>query len=412
MALTCGQLIDRVNKKIHNSKSKIGGDDGIMAILNEANRKLHLDINFISLKRTASPILVFKNIYEYPLPVDISYDQIIQAYFEADPNNSAQSQFEMTIPKFLFNARNPYNLNSYMATYGYNYGEINPGSFNTVPNNPIQVMAVEFEDGQPYFNLRIVQQQAQAEISNCDTFNGNGMWVASGDATNVRSDNQRYKEGNGSVAFNSSGVLSDVTVTNSTLNAVDISNIANKGKVTWFAELPTTVPNSITMRIGSSATDYYEQTVTVKQNGLQFIPGWNLLSINLETATTVGSPVDTAITYCQITFTNTVAYAGTYRIDAIWARFGKECTLKYYSKYPVISDAGVRKENFTATDDITLLQQEEVDILIEEATIMALQNEREFNEANNRIPLLDRAKKQYLQKYPEQEEVQSFSYYI
>lgn len=412
--LTASQLLQRVYRKIHNTQGKLGGETEVLKILDEANRTLQLKVDFISAKRTAVPVLVFHDIYEYPIAADIAYDKMIEADFEKELDRLTKSNFQKTTPKFLFNARNPYVLNSYMTannSSGY-VGGVGYGAGDG-QQSPIQTMGIEFENASPYFMLKTTEQQAATQISDCDSYDGNGTWINVSDTTNIRTDNQRYKQGAGSVAFNTSGGSTTISLENSTLTAVNLSQIVGKGYVTMWVELPnTTLPTSFTIRVGSDSSNYYEMTASVKQSGLPFIPGWNLLGFHLETATTVGTPDDENIDYFRFTMTYPSVVSAIFRIDDIWARFGKECTLKYYSKYLVTDVNGVRKENFTATDDSTILQQEEVDLLVYEAAICALKQIRQFNEADNLSIFHQKAIDTYMQKHPSQQEIESMSYYL
>src|SRR3990172_8653750 len=109
--LTASEIISRINRKIMNASSKLGGPTEMLNILNEANRDIQTRVDLISGKRTGTPKLIMNNIWEYPVDVDISYDKMIEAEFEDEYTSSSKSQFQRTPAKFFFNLRNPYVSN-------------------------------------------------------------------------------------------------------------------------------------------------------------------------------------------------------------------------------------------------------------------------------------------------------------
>lgn len=403
MALTASQLITSINKKIHGAKGKIGDDTQMYRILNEASRKLRGDVKLIGTKRTGAPILVAKDIYEYPAPSDIQFTKVIEMYDEQD----VRLEIEATDPKHFFNLRNPV-LTRQQSTEIVSFQ-------NPLGNRGDGTYAVEFRNGSPYFLIRSYSTNRVSSVVNTnDSYNGNGTWVASDDATNVRTDNQRYKEGAGSVAFDSSGGAVNVTITNSTMTAVDLTDLVSKGKAYVSLYIPSTVPASVTLRWGNDASNYYQKQVTTCNNGLALVPGWNVLGFDWESATETGSVTDTLIDYVQLKITNSSAVAITgYRLDAIRFSLGREITPKYYSRFIVTDEtSSARKAEFETGGDTSVLYEDEDDLLITKATIIALKELREFKEAENLEVELTQNIENYKARNPEQQEPKSYSYYL
>lgn len=404
MGLTATELISRINKKIHNAKGKLGGDDELYNILNEGNRQLQLKTDLVSAKRDGASVLLFDDTYEYPLPADMDYNKVAEARLETEINDAKRTNFEMTQPKFLFNSRNPF----------YSSGRYNQEMYNDDDvHQDISTMAVEFEDGQPYLNVRLSGDKgSKATLNSCNTYDGNGTWTGSSDATNVRTDSQRYKEGGGSVAFDSNGGATTVVMTNSDMDAVDLTDYNDKGVVFMWVNLPATMPSSIALKWGSSASAYWSVTATTRYNGLGFVPGWNLIGFAWEGATETGTPTITAVNYLQLTITNSAATALTgYRIDFFQVKTGVELNLKYYSKYLLKNSSGTRQEEFSDSDDETILAHEEVDMLICLAAQLALENLREDKEAMVKEKQLKDMLEIYEQKFPSDKDIESYNYY-
>lgn len=392
--LTAANLIQSVKKKLHNAGSKLGDDQQLYRVLNEASRKLRGKLKMIGTKRHGLPILVVDGIFEYPAPSDIEFVKMIEMYDESE----VPLQMEATDPKHFHKLRNPY------------HGE-RPSFHNPLGNSRDGVYAVEFENGNPYLMIRTTfKNRPKVTLHACDSYNGNGTWVATGDASNVRTDTQRYQEGSGSVAFDGAGT--SLILTNSTMEAIDISNIGTNGTAFLSLYVPSTPPASITLKVGTDSSNYYQKQVTIRNNGLAFKQGYNLIGFDLSSATETGSVTDASAGYLQVTIANTSSVTATgYRLDMIVLGQGTEITPKYYSRFIVESDSGTRQSEFEAGDDVSILYEVEDDLLIEEASIIALKELREFKEAGVRLAELDRDIEVYRQNNPEQQDVQSYAYY-
>lgn len=412
MALTLSTIISRVNKKIQNAQGKLGGQTEIIAIINEAQRDIQSRVDFISAKKEGTPTLIMNNIWEYPLDADVSYDKIIEARFEDEFTDLNKAQFQRSPAKFFFNASNPFLSNG----YGDNYrgGSDDRNLRNPLGPSDFEKIAIEFDNGNPYLMVRMIEGKSTVDINKCNTYDGDGTWVIGGDTSEVRTNNQNFRSGSGSVEFLSAGAATDVTVTNSTiLTPLDLTDYLNKGIATLELEiLSTTMPDDVELRWGSDSSNYYSVTVTARHNGLAFKEGWNSLGFNWKDVTVTGTPVITAIDYVEVTVNNTAALAATYRLDNIVMSLGRDCTLKYYSDYLVVADDGTRKAEFTVTDDSTILQEKEVNMLVWSAARIANQQLRQWVEGDRLELELQRMVQDYKDAQPSQEEPSSLSYYI
>ena len=197
-SLTLAQIISQVNRKIQNAVSKLGGQNELINIINESNREIESRLDLISAKRTGVPELIMNNIWEYPLPIDISYDKMIEAQFEDEYTSNIKSQFQRSPAKFFFNLKNPYLYNGYGIGSGMGSG----GSSNGVGwngqggmGNYFQEIGIDFLNAQPYLMVNMIQGKPFVMLNNLNTTTANGTWSAGTGATNVRTDNQKYREG-------------------------------------------------------------------------------------------------------------------------------------------------------------------------------------------------------------------------
>jgi len=405
MALTETKLIDRINRRIHNAKGKLGGDTEMRNILNDALRFVRLDIDLPGAKRVGSSFLIFDDVFEYPLPSDIDYDKTIQILPEEE---SFKNQiWERVALKYFHTLQNPIS-----PEYAENNWILNSSMDRTVEENRNR-FAIDFEDSVPYMLLRSnIGDQGSAQIASTTTPTDDGTWTAGDDATNVRTDTQTFKTNSSCVAFDSAGVATDVSISNSTFTAVDLSSYEDLGVLFVWVFLPSTLPTTVTLYWGSSDAAYWSKAETTRQNGLSFKAGWNLLSFNWAEATETGAPDDENIDYLKLTLTNSAATALTeYRIDKIYARLGREIILKHYSKFLVKSTTGTRKEEFTASSDTTILEGQEVDLIIDKGAEIASGNLRELKELGNHQNNYNYKKQLLESKFPSETDIESMTYY-
>jgi hypothetical protein len=405
MPTTASAIIQTVNDNIHNAKGKLGGDPGMLRLLNEAVTNLRTSMSLAGAKRYGNPFIFTDACHEYPVADDLSYDKIIDFVDE----QSKVWEFQKSVPKEFYQPRNPMDDNIMGNSYS-----IDNISFNSLgPRRG--VYAVDFVDGMPYLLVRSAHTKQRAMLNSCDTYDQNGTWVGSGDITNVGTDNQSYRQGSGSVIFDLLGLGTSAVITNSTMDVVNLSSFTSKGRGFFDLFIPTTAPSSIEVRWGSSATDYWSRTMTTQQNGLAPKIGWNIFGFDWRNATVTGTPVDTAVNYVSIIMTfGSAAVQTGFRLDDVRFGLGVGVQQKYYST-KLIRD-GVAPHTalsaFVDTEDYTILRESEVQLLVEEATQVALKRLREFNEAKDRLatnylPM----KAQYMLDNPDEQEVKSYTYY-
>lgn len=196
-------------------------------------------------------------------------------------------------------------------------------------------------------------------------------------------------------ANNATLTITDLTYTGyletSNQQAVDLEDFVNFA--TWF--LYTFLPNtsaanvfdSVELRFGSSATDYYKVSTTETQAATAFENGWNLLSYLWSSATQVGTVDSSAITYLRVTWT----YDGTAQygvmLNDVASRLGQIMEYVYYSKY-MFRDAITGAFQETVTDDSNLinLDTDSYNILFNQVAYLVAQQlqglDAEFFDAN------------------------------
>ena len=202
-------------------------------------------------------------------------------------------------------------------------------------------------------------------------------WSTSGDAGTPVLDRVIFITGNSSIR---------VPVVNSS-NVATISSVFTgffdsdyQRKYAFFWVYLDGVPTSITLRAGTSGSQYLESTVTTQFAGQPFIADdWNLVAIDLNLATDTGSFAGN-FAYQAIILNG--APTGTYYVDASYLRGWALQDYWYYSTYNVLN--GSTYQDFFAEDGATydlsaVLLGETVwhEVILYEADLYLLSDQKE-----------------------------------
>lgn len=208
---------------------------------------------------------------------------------------------------------------------------------------------------------------SQTFVNQCDSLTDGGTWAVSGDGAGLFIDNQTMSQGEGSLAWTTTAAGGTTTLTCTNLSPVDLTNYIKLGKVFVDPGCPDSNTNpltSVTLKLGSSAGDYYSMTATLRNKGSAILNGFGLVGFDFNSKTTVGVPVDTNIVYAQVILSHgLVGVNGIYHLDNIFLAQGSYYDIPYYSKNNVKDAAGVYKAKVTATDD-TILCPDDLDLCI------------------------------------------------
>ena len=229
------------------------------------------------------------------------------------------------------------------------------------------------EDRDFFKKLRISAELdgSQVALHEMDSIADDGTWSVSLDASNLTVDSDNYIHGSASLNFDMDVAGTTTTagfILISDMDSVDLSDYLN-GQIFVYIYAPTvTGLDGFTLRIGSSASAYYSQQVTVTNENLAFHTGWMLLRFDMATllASETGSVDDAAIDYIRLAIDkgNDSLNSTDWRVDYIVARRGIPHEVWYYSKYGWQSSAGTYLENSTANSDLLNADTEEYNIIV------------------------------------------------
>lgn len=361
--------------------------------------------------------------------VRISTDDIILAYKRV--NNYLNSTYKMPTTE------RQQDLPIFQGVYEYPkatdfigwyepklpYGNDSPWFVNTTENELVHTYdgnqtAFKF-DRENQFLVVSYQNGQTILINNCDslTVAANGTVTVSGDGSNLVLDQQIFVQGSASYRFLITPSSGTTTVTITGMPAVDLTPYFNFGNIFLNLECPnsnTSPITSVRLRIGSSASDYYEYTSTTWYRGDTIKNNWGQVGFDTTGISPTGSPDITSITYCQIVISNgtTSATQGYYRLDAIFASLATYFQLPYYSKYNVKDTNGNYIQYPTATSDTILCPEDANDVLV----FRTLEHLAEYNLKNESLAtyfanLADPFEITLKTKYPSQERKVQSQYY-
>lgn len=356
----------------------------LYGLFDRAARDVLTDIDPNETMRFSAPVSLHTGVYSYTCPTDLKGNRIFDIRPQAD--------------------RRPWD--GVAQTFSQN--------FDRIKNSVLSGALVNVKWNAYVKSLNIaVNQQPVVMLNSCDTFDGNGTWTAGTNVTDVATDNLNFVEGTGSVRFD----LTSTTgyIENSAMDAVDMTDLDPEGELYLWVWMPTGSEfNSVTLRWGSSASDYWEATATVAQDGTAFATGWNLLAFSWPSSDT-GTPDVSSVTYLRVAFDCDSAQ-NPVRIDAVTSSLGQLFEVGYYSKY-LFRDAvtGAFKENVTSDTDLLNLDTDSYQVFFNRCMVLASQQKQGVDAMQGDMQFFaqeyEKSKNAYNAKYPSQVQKTQQPYY-
>lgn len=325
----------------------------LYGVYNRAARELLLDVDPQETKRIVeftNPI--FYQVYDYECPTDLKGNKIIDIRpqimrYPWDVYSQAYNQAFDVAKNWTWNNQFTINFNTAIKTVRI--------------NSPLLPQGVI--------------------INTVSDVTSNGTWVVGGGASGIETNNIRYINFGGSVQFNLDAGQASGYIENTTIESIDLSDQLNQGTEFIYVYLPDASDvTSISLRWGSSSTDYYSATATTNFAGNAFEDGWNQIGFNWVTATTTGSPDASAIDYARITFAYNSTLQTGVLVNTLASRMGSILECEYYSKY-LFRDSvtGAFKETVTDDTDLINLDTESYNLFLWQAAIQASQQQQGIN---------------------------------
>lgn len=397
-------MLQRIlNVKIHGRRANLtsgeNGDTNVERdLINSAVRIALSDIDFRGNIRevTLSPSLM-ENQFDYAIPNDVKADKIIDLRPENTDSRGEFESYDLTTPE-EFDRRKKFEK-----------------SLFTILNNDLAR------------SLRVsadIQDQTE-QISALEDTSWNTFDSTSVNDSDVKTDNDDYIEGAGSVRFQTDttdSTDSAVGIQNTTISQFDISPFLARGSAFVDAKIQNfdTGIHQLTLRIGSDSNNFYQVSDSTQNDCSSFRQGWNKVRFDFQSKSVVGTPQDTAIDYAALFWSrDTTTVALLHLNDTDWAfdnlvlKRGKFYLLSYYSRF-AWQDTGTGSQLLenSANDSQTLMvQNDELEVIMEKAAEIASQFLRDYDDLKYHQSEYMRLKQLYLMSHPSQAKVMTTTYH-
>ena len=365
-----------------DARRDAAGIQNIEDLANRAVRTVVEDIDLRSMKRMAylSPYLNEEQ-WDYAAPTDLKDTAIVDIRRIA--NRTIRNKFNMANTEYF--DRN--------KTFNKNLVCVEEASFLT----KLRISARLDETGQ------------QAVLNEADSITDNGTWAASSNASNLTRDTEMFIYGDASLNFDMAISYTSGLLTNPDMDAVDLSDFETGGSVYAYVYIPTagaltglhnTTP--FKLRVGSSASDYFEQTLTQTNEEIAFSVGWNLLRFDFSSATEAGTVDMDNINYLRLEVLGdgTAATATeNWRLNYIVARRGVPHQIWYYTLYGWQNTSGTYLANSTAATDYLNVDGGEYQLIVAKLKEL-IAEDLEFEDKEDRFAAkYEKLKAIYLDNY-------------
>ncbi len=275
----------------------------IFGAINRAARTVLLDVDPKETQRLVSLAQTFNSVYDYPIPVDVKGDRLIDLRPQAGRN-----------PSDIF-------VQGYSLDFDAYKGVSLANKIITQWNTGVKT-------------LRIEAPTLVSPVTLTDTGTITG-WTATTGAQNITLDTVNSVAGGGAIQFDLAAGSATGSIQISTLSPVDLTGHVNIDTLFAWVYLPSaSAVTSLTLKWGSDLTaNYYSLAATTTQQGTAFQTGWNLIAWPWTSATKTGSPTATAYDSVQLTVAyNSILQTGV-QFCNLTSNTGYIFQLQYYSKY-------------------------------------------------------------------------------
>jgi hypothetical protein len=237
---------------------------------------------------------------------------------------------------------------------------------------------VTFEDRKGDLIMRIAQNYAQQKVQ-IDSMTDTDGWTLSGDGTGLALDRTVYYHQPGSLRFNLPAAGVDAIMTKTLDQTLDLSEYEGVGVA--FLALYTPTPSAITaitLKIGSSPTDYYAVTVTEGFLGAFYANDFQLVAFDLAGVTAAGTPDMSEVDYVQIEIDYTGTAVPNIRLGDLFIALPSPHEVLFYSAAVFVPETpadAAAQTDITADTDTLLFRDAAYNIYVQEAAREVAKNQ-------------------------------------
>lgn len=240
--------------------------------------------------------------------------------------------------------------------------------------------SIEFRDGTKILRANNESLTNSVQITEADATTN---WTAGTGVSDLAIDEILFAEAGGSLRFNVSSGSNLLTWAGT---AVNLGDHTQKSSLFMYVYLPdSSLISSIKIRVGSSASNYYEITGSVHFGSIR--NGWNLYRFDWDGVSDSGTTDEDNTDYVRVQITTTSADTDI-RLGRLVSRLPYPHEALYYSDSLFRSTAGTFKSVPTVDTDIVNLEEEAEPLFINECCLLIaedLQREDEAQKYRNRL---------------------------
>ncbi len=316
-------------------------------IINRAARQVLLDVDPQETKRIVQfTTPVFQQVWTYAIADDVKGNKI----FDIRP-------IANRLPSQVFNQ-------DYSQQFDLSKIQSLANQFNVNFNSSIKTL-----------NINAQLSIAPTVVNGATSPTNNGTWTVGGGASSLTTQNINAINGASSIQFNLDAGQTTGFVETSDMDSIDLTDHLNQATEFFWTYLPTgSAITNINYRWGSSSGNYYSLNATVNQNNNAFNNGWNQIAFPWNSATVVGTPDVSDITYLRVTYTYNSTLQTAVLLNDIVSQLGQIMEYGYYSKY-LFRDAitNVYQEKVTDDSNLINLDTESYNILFNQVGYLVAQ---------------------------------------
>ncbi len=228
---------------------------------------------------------------------------------------------------------------------------------------------MEYQNGTPI--IRIVTQNTTPQVL-LDPMNSTSGWTAAGTASGLTTDTSSYWASPASLRFTQTTGTGTLTKSISSANISTYEDIGVAFLAVYIPDVSTLT--SISLKLGSSASDYNSVTATSGFTGAWTSDNWLLVPFDFATASQTGTPDWSNIDYCQISIVSTGTQTN-FHVGNLFISMPSPNQILYQSAaiyLPAGSDTPI--ETITLNTDEIILNTAPYNIYLYECALALLEN--------------------------------------
>jgi len=215
-------------------------------------------------------------------------------------------------------------------------------------------IAFEYKNGTPVTRIYSVLPKSRAILDAMSTTSG---WSEGGSASAPVQDSIIYYSAPASLRLTMTGA-STGTLTK-TISSLDLSEYEDVGVVFLAVRIPdgasATDITSMTFRVGSSASNYNDVSVTEGFLGTWTVGEWLLIAFDFSTASQTGTPDWSAITYVYLSIAHGATITNL-RLGGLWMSYPCPVTA-FYQTNAIFMASSTPSNRITSDNDQVILNE-------------------------------------------------------